>query len=329
MIVLGAFTVAINSLHVSYTGYGTPSGWFSALGVIVICYAGATALPFISLYFAGALGKLSFFRRRINLTTVTWLYATTLCLSFYIGREDATSFCTNYGTFIANRIMSSPEVTLRLVPWFMAPPIDVANQIVAGGVPVPWADLLPMIIFWSIFTGIYGLLMLSIATLFRKHWIDIERVPFPNALAAYELLVKMVPEKRGKFTRPFLIGLILGIVVWIPVIGIALFPWFPDIYRYNVNTCGYGSYVVQPGDAIATIIGMARIGKEPLGVAIAYFAPLYVLFNTWFWWLILVILTQVAYMAGYYTGLTNVPGCCRVQGAEVAIPLLSHLNGKR
>ncbi|MEM2374108.1 MAG: DUF6785 family protein, partial [Thermoproteota archaeon] len=174
-----------------------------------------------------------------------------------------------------------------------------------------------------LFSAVYGILMVSIATIFRKHWIDIERVPFPHASAAYELLVRAVPEKRVvtgvRGISPFLIGLILGIAVWIPTICIELFPWFPDIYGWRTNNCAYGSYFVQPGEPFASIIGMARIGKEPLGVAVAYFAPLTILFNMWFWWLVLVIMCQVAYFFGYYTGIPNTPGCGRVWCGEISI----------
>jgi hypothetical protein len=321
MIVFGVFTLAISPLNTTNI-WRRPSAHFSALGIVVICESVLTSLPFICFYFASVLGKLSFFKKRINLANMTWLYATTLCLSLsFIGRANATTFCVNYGnSLIADRILS-PGLTTELLPWFMAPPTDVCKPILYGGVPTPWADLMPMIIFWWIFTSIYGLLMLSIATLFRKYWIDIEKVPFTVTLAAYELLVRTIPEKKVKFTRPFLLGLILGVIVWIPVICTELFPWFPDIYGYNVNTCGHAAYFVQPGEAIASLVGVARIAKEPLGVALFYFAPISVLFNTWFWWLVLVILSQVAYFYGYYTALPNVPGCCRIWGSlEQAIP---------
>ena len=31
----------------------------------------------------------------------------------------------------------------------------------------------------------------------------------------------------------------------------------------------------QPTDPIAALVGVARIGKDPLGVVIAYFAPIF------------------------------------------------------
>jgi len=320
MVVLGIFTMAINPLNPTGT-WRNPPGYSAAMGVVVICYSALTALPFICFYFAGALGKLSFFKKRVNMTTMTWLYTTTLCLSFYLGRPTSDTACASYGVFLGNRIMSPVEETTRLVPWFMAPSPEIARQSLYGGVPVPWADLMPMMIFWSTFTIVYGLLMVSIATIFRKYWIDVEKVPFPHVGAAYELLVRTLPERRARFSGPFLIGFVLGIIVWIPTFLTGLFPWFPDIYgwRWEANVCGYGSHFVSTGEPLAALVGMARIGKEPLGVAIAYFAPLTTLFNMWFWWLILVILSQVAYFLGYYTGLPTTPGCGRVWCGEISI----------
>jgi hypothetical protein len=316
MMVLGVLSMIVEVL--TPFSLGNPTGYMASIAVVVICYSALTATPFMSFYFAGALGKLGFFKKRINMTTMTWLYATTLCLSFYLGRGSVTP-CFSYGVFIGNRILSPPELTYEIVPWFMAPPVEVAKQIVRGGVPTPWADLMPMILFWGTVATVYGLLMLSIATLFRKNWIDVERIPFPHALAAYELLIRATPERKVGFKGPFLIGLILGVVVWVPTMCIGLFPWFPDVYGWRANVCGYGSYYVQPGEPLASIIAMARIGKEPLGVAIAYFAPLHILFNVWFWWLVLVILVQVAYVFGYYTGIPNTPGCGRAWCGEISI----------
>lgn len=120
--------------------------------------------------------------------------------------------CSSYGIPMGFRFIAPPEMA-ELVPWFMASPRNVAEKILYGGVPTPWADLMPMIIFWWVFTVIHSVLMLSIATLFRKNWIDVERVPFPHTLAAYELLVRVIPGKKerqgiDRLTSPFTIGLI-------------------------------------------------------------------------------------------------------------------------
>ena len=300
--------------------------FYASLGIDYFCYSNITTLPFITLLFAGGLGRLGFFRKRINGITLTWMYTIALSLSYYLGKPGLPSFCQSYGAFIGNRILSPLEETMRIVPWFMAPPTDVARLIVRGGVPTPWMDLMPMIFFWWIFTIIHGILMLSFASLIRKQWIDVERVPFPHTLLARELLIRVLPERKlKKAISPFLIGLLLGAIVWATNLCVEIFPWFPDIFMYKVRNCGQGGmWIVQPTDPYASIVAMARIGREPLGVAILYFAPTSTLFNMWFWWIIYAVLVQAAYYMGYYTGILERGGCgrgwCGEQSLEAGEP---------
>jgi hypothetical protein len=160
--------------------------------------------------------------------------------------------------------------------------------------------------------------MLSLANLIRKQWIDVERVPFPHTLLAHELLIRVEPERKVKrAASPFLIGLILGVIVWTTYLCVETFPWFPDIFMFRERTCGQGGvWIVQPSDPYASIAAIARIGKDPLGVAILYFAPISVLFNIWFWWIIYAILVQAAYYLGYYPGILDLPGCGRTWCGE-------------
>ncbi|MEM2850157.1 MAG: DUF6785 family protein, partial [Candidatus Bathyarchaeia archaeon] len=95
-----------------------------------------------------------------------------------------------------------------------------------------------------------------------------------------------------------------------------IFPWFPDIYGWRANTCGYGSWWVPPGHILAGLVGFSKAGKEPLGVAILYLAPVHVLFGIWFWYLIMLIIAQIAFYMGYYTGLVDIGGCGRIWCGE-------------
>jgi hypothetical protein len=70
---------------------------------------------------------------------------------------------------------------------------------------------------------------------------------------------------------------------------------------------------VTPDSPLSSIVGLATAQKDPLAVAIAYFAPLNVLFNIWFWYFIcVVILSQVAFSMGYYSGIIEASGCGRI-----------------
>ncbi len=297
-----------------------PAAYFSSLGVTVACYTALTALPFLTFFICGALGRLGPLKGKVNPTTMTYLYVMTCCASFFLGRPTADTQCAAWASFIGSRYLN-PELSEKFVPWFMAPPLPIADQIRLGGVGVPWSELVPTIIFWSTFTIIFGTFMVCIATLFRRSWIDIEKVPFPHAVSAYELMKRVDPTKpRQAFniTSPFVIGMIIGIGYSIPSMMIELYPWFPDIYGFRTNICGYAATWNTPTGALGGIIGLTKWNIHPLAVAIAYIAPLNILFNVWFWWLVdVIILPQIAYVMGYYTALADRSGCGRWDcGAE-------------
>lgn len=95
-----------------------------------------------------------------------------------------------------------------------------------------------------------------------------------------------------------------------------LFPWFPDIYGFRSEVCGFGAKYLSVNSPLAGIIGLTRWNIHPLAVSIAYMAPLNILFNVWFWYFAgIILLTQVTYYMGYYSGLETENGCCRVGGS--------------
>jgi hypothetical protein len=89
------------------------------------------------------------------------------------------------------------------------------------------------------------------------------------------------------------------------------FPWFPDIYGWRTNTCPGGWSYITSDSPLASIIGLATFQKNPMYIAIFYLVPLSISFNVWFWTLVMIILNQLAYMGGYYTGVPQLGGCGR------------------
>jgi hypothetical protein len=288
-----------------------------SIGIPTICTSGMTTLPFMTLLVVVGLSKLQPFRNRVKVTTLNYIYIITLACSFYVGW---LSPCSSWGVFIGARILD-PQIIGEYISWFMAPDPKIVSGILPGGMPVPWGDLLPSMIFWWIYTLLNAIMMLSWATIFRRNWIDVEKVPFPHVIAAYELLNKASPKegnaKRIGFLSPFSVGIILGTVFQLPIMMSELFPWFPDIYGWRVNTCTSGQWYVSAGSPLSGIVGFATAQKDPLGMAIAYLAPLSVLFNIWFWYLVcIIVLPQIAYAMGYYTGITDLNGCGRIWCGE-------------
>jgi len=198
--------------------------------------------------------------------------------------------------------------------WWWAPPSDVVNAMMAGGVVVNWAAWAGSIFFWTTFTYSLFIFNSGLSLLFRRRWIDVEKIPFPMTMAAHEV-VRTVDVNRSadRDLRPLMVGMVLGLVFEMPIFLQAIFPWFPDIYGWRVNTCPSAVQQFPASDTLAqSIVGLAMANKDPVAFGLFFLAPLSVSFNVWFWSLIMFGLEQVAYQMGYYTGIFQEGACCRV-----------------
>lgn len=233
-----------------------------------------------------------------------------------------SSYALSYHSFIApwNVLFASYRAVdeINLLDLWWIPPKETCVEIVAGGVGVDWVAWAPSVIYWTVHCIVIYFLLSSIVLIFRRLWIDVERLPFPIVFAGYSIIDTLTTKDHGKVRR-FLIGMIVALVLELPIILASLFPWLPDIYGWRAYTCQCGGVAILPPSPITeSVVGLAMVNKNPLTYALFYLAPLSVLFNIWFWYLILVILVQIAYYRGYYTGiLTETYGCCRVMGGSV------------
>lgn len=276
---------------------------------IVVCGMELTSAPFILLLITGVGRFLKGLKVKIDSKLLTYVYTVSIVSSYFISTHWPWNIPMR---FWLDRFMY-PEDSLAFVPSFMAPPAEITRQLTFGKVPFPLAEWLPSLLYWWLCQVLFGLFMLSIANILRRRYIDVERVPFPHAMAAYESIKQIsvdtkIPEKITKF---FLIGLIVGICLQLPIYLQAAFPWFPDIFSWRVNTCPSGQQYVGWGETVLGLVSLTAWNKQPLAYAIAYMMPLSVLFNGWFWYLVLLLLTQIAYSVGYYTGIQNIGGCGR------------------
>jgi len=119
------------------------------------------------------------------------------------------------------------------------------------GGPVPWAEWMPTLL-WNLARIIpYYLMYMFFATLWRREWVDIEALPFPQATAASKLVDMTFEKENGSiklFRNMWLwLGVLLGIVamypywIWtIPGLGISKPEYFASI---GVD---YTPYVIIP-----------------------------------------------------------------------------------
>jgi hypothetical protein len=270
---------------------------------VVVCVMQMTSAPFIILLIARPLASIGPLRGKINLSTLTTIYIVSQASAWFLWWDPIYNV---YGRIITSRFIVPAESEL-LVPWFMAPGADISKQIMSGQLPVPWGEWLPSIIFWWTYQVFFALFYVSVTTILRRAWIDIEKVPFPHTMVAHQLIGK---EPHARWTRPFIVGILIGAVFQIPAFMTSIFPWFPDVYGWR-TVCGGGEWYLPADSPLASIAGLSAFNKHPVILAIAYLIPLSVLFSTWFFYIVYMVAVQIAFITGSYTGLVDKSGCGR------------------
>ncbi|MBS7617222.1 hypothetical protein KEJ25_01200, partial [Candidatus Bathyarchaeota archaeon] len=208
--------------------------------------------------------------------------------------------------FLLVRVSVSDTVA-KYTPEFFMLPKDVSEMLLRGvgnlGV-LPWDILFPAILWRFLLVILFAGVGIGIANVFRREWIDVEKLPFPYVTVVQTCLMNIegIGRKERKSKTQFLIGMLLGFLLGIPLSGATLFPWFPDLYMWRSNTCGPGSHWIAPPD-IPWHLGLA---KHPPMHAFMLLVPLHALFSALFYTLVAEIAFFAAYYGfGYYTGVTG------------------------
>jgi hypothetical protein len=260
-------------------------------------------------------------KTKLSPSTLAGLYTVGLVASLYgIGHYEA--FALYPVGFTRTYLYSSPDLRTLMESWWWVPPAEAITGMARGvGIAIDWAAWGPTILFWTIYLYVFFFFTSSVMLVFRRRWIDVERVPFPHVIATYETikLIEHRPEE-ARTTIPYLIGFILGIVFVLQILLTTIFPWWPDLYAWRKNTSPQGCVFADPTtDPIASVVvHWAKWSKDPLSFGMFYLAPLDVTFTVALFTLIMMILEQVAYTMGYYTGILSLTGCCRTWGGNVA-----------
>lgn len=136
---------------------------------------------------------------------------------------------------------------------------------------------LPKIFWWTLFIVAVHLVMLCLCLIFRKQWVESERLSYPIIQLPYELTTP-----KGRFFRsPWMwLGLSIGVTIDI-INGLNyLFPAVPSLggKLYDLR----GIFTERPWNGI----GWSPIGVFPFGVGLSFFIPLDLSFSCWAFWLI-------------------------------------------
>jgi len=274
-------------------------------------FARTTALPIAPVFLLLLMYPLKR-AHKISTPTLVSVYIIGLVMSYY-GFQDMVTFALHPVAHVMPLLYSPEPLRAIMESWWWMPPYDVVREIIPGGVPVNWAAWTPTILFWTLYMYTFMFFTSSLMLLLRRRWIDIERVPFPHVLATYGTVEFIQAEKTDKRDiRPYILGFIVGFAIEVQILLTYLFPWWPDVFGYKINTTAVGCVCLPATDPLMqSIVHWGRFTKDPLAHAILYLAPLDILFSFTFFTVLMIVLDQAAYVLGYHTGILTTGGGCR------------------
>ncbi len=174
------------------------------------------------------------------------------------------------------------------LPQWMAPsdPRIVTGLFEGWGLGIPWGSWLVPLLAWSAFTIATYVLMLCIVTVFRKQWIDRERLLFPLVEVPLEM-TDPAPRKRllnDFFRNPIVwIGIFLGFA---PHFYNGLHGYYPSIPEADIFVIGGRAVPTGPWGRPWSAIGTLRFQIAPLIIGLSFLLTREVSFSLWaFYWL--------------------------------------------
>ncbi|MEM2702905.1 MAG: DUF6785 family protein [Candidatus Bathyarchaeia archaeon] len=288
--------------------YFLPSKAYCTQSVSVLAFD-LMGWPFFTILILGLLKLISpSLQRYMNITKLTYIYIITYAAATF--SNFGNPWWWDIGLLLARTVTS--ETVLMYVPEFVAVPKDAATLLINGCgsiFNIPWDVLLPAMIWHTLISALFIGICIGFASIIRREWVDIERLPFPQVTLAYTSILGLDNVKNRQWTgrTAFILGFIAGFLLEIPISGVNLFPWFPDLYSWRTNTCGPGLHQI-------TIYGQPwNLGfdKDPLTYAIFMLVPLNSLIAMVFYVLVLELALYIAWYTGYYTGIENIGFCGR------------------
>ncbi|MEM1557235.1 MAG: DUF6785 family protein [Thermoproteota archaeon] len=197
--------------------------------------------------------------------------------------------------------------------WFSilwGPSLEVARLQLKGGALVPWGEYMPALLGWILLALLWWLFIISLMSIYRRQWMDVEALPYPASYTGSELILDLSKAEERKGRRMLLlIGGLIGFLIFLPQALKNVFPWFPDIYGLAKDPwISWALFTIDTTKTPlkGTLVGLNGLQLNPSAIAFAYLIPTDILFsaivsNVFF----MIVLPQIAYYFGYYsTALT-------------------------
>lgn len=190
--------------------------------------------------------------------------------------------------------------------------------------PIPWEAWVGPLLWWFAFAGILTWTCLCVAVLLRKQWADVERLPFPAAQVALELVQKSDDSVWPPLARNrlFWIGLSIPLVIicW-NIVGYFL----PDFPKIPITRAGGGVTFLQINRYIPS--RYFYIGIHFFIMGFAYWTSLEVLFSIWFFYLLVCVEVGFFNRLGYSIGTPGLWSSAHAANAWQAFGALTFMLG--
>jgi len=265
-------------------------------------------IPFVMILVTAVFMRISSLRRYMTNENLVFLYVVTLATSAFANPNSPWRECFEP---LTARVGTSVDVT-RYLPDFVSPPKEAADILVSGTGSIgtiPWALFFPAMVWRFLSFAIFAGISIGIASVFRRQWVDVEMLPYPQVMLAHSAIAgaRDVGIRSWTGRMPFIVGFVAGLAVeMIRMLG-AFYPWFPDVFSFRSSTCGPGAQQIAPPG----IPWNMNVAKHTPLYALLMLVPLHSLFSMVFYGIVYEVLGAAAYSLGYYTGYLNMGGCGR------------------
>ncbi len=180
------------------------------------------------------------------------------------------------------------ELLLRHVPEWMAPqdPFVIRGLFEAWPYPVPWRAWLGPLAAWTVLVVAGYVVMMSLVTVFRRQWIERERLLFPLIVLPVHVVEAPDPRRllNGFFRNPYMwVGAAIAFAVHFYNGLHAYYPQLPMI-----NACRLGGTTVRTyGWAVPwNALGTLRFAVMPMIIGLSFLLTREVAFSLWaLYWL--------------------------------------------
>ena len=190
------------------------------------------------------------------------------------------------------------EALLPTVPrWSVIADRQVAAGFYEGlpfGAEFPWAAWWPPLLWWTGFFVAFSIANLCVVIIFRKQWMDHERLPYPIAVALLEMTGQS--SDRGSLTSLFRNRLYwIGFGITFFLYGWDQLAWFSELLPRINPQSDRVIYLMKDYPYL-------RFSPNPMAMAFSWFVKSDVLFSIWAFHLLMVLQVGIMNRFGYEMG---------------------------